>query len=160
MAVHGRRLALRERDRLVRSQSGDTLCPVGMRRRGPIRTDLIRRDGAHRHPDVDGISLHTSEARRHNTDDREWFVVEGDCLSDDVPRSAERAAPEAVAQNRQPWALRWPILFRKESSAELWLHADRPEEVLRDDNPGNQLRVGSAAHGEKRRAIDSNLAER
>src|SRR5262245_39038542 len=80
------------------------------------------------------------EFRRHDSDDRTPFPVDGDEPADDVRLTAEAALPEVVADNSYPVLTR--LLFvSRELSSELRSHSYDREEIGGDINACGSLRI-------------------
>src|SRR5262245_21511289 len=80
------------------------------------------------------------EFRRHDSDDRAPFPVDGDEPANDVRFTAEAALPEVVADNSYPVLTRLLFVYR-ELSSELRSHSYDREEIGSDIDACGSLRI-------------------
>ena len=85
--------------------------------------------------------LRLAEDRREHADDRVRRAVEAQRAAEDVGRSAERAAPQRIADDGDGRGV-GALLFFREYAAEHGRHAHEREEIRRDARARQAARVG------------------
>ncbi len=130
---------LRERDRRFRlgqldgspgSAPCDDLAPVAAVL-VPFRATVERRARAEGDPDVHARDIHPREPARSHADDREWLTAYLDRSAQYRRLAGVLTLPDEIADHRDAFPLRQPILGLEEEPADHRPHLKRREETRR-----------------------------
>lgn len=104
------------------------------------------------------LSVRKEEPRRSDTDDRAELPVDEQSRADDVVPSAERFAPERVAENDT--ALLFGCICRAEEASRRGPHAEKGEQVSRDGDAAYPDRLVRKLHRMLARFVSPEPGER